>query len=110
MIVTRGLPVPMRDGTVLRADTYRPQSGAEVPALLLRTPYDSSDFMHWGHGGLGQWITVYTNPGHAFVQIAGIRFDTSREADPHPAPGTGPRWRPVWGHPSGFASRHPSGF
>ena len=42
MIVTRGLPVPMRDGTVLRADTYRPQSGAEVPALLLRTPYDRS--------------------------------------------------------------------
>ena len=40
-------------------------------AGLLRTPYDSSDFMHWGHGGLGQWITVYTNPGHAFVQIAG---------------------------------------
>jgi hypothetical protein len=79
-------------------------------AGLLRAPYDSSDFMHWGHGGLGHWITVYTNPGHAFVQIAGIRFDTSREADPHPAPGTGPRWRPVWSHPSGFASRHPSGF
>ena len=79
-------------------------------AGLLGTPYDSSDFMHWGHGGLGQWITVYTNPGHAFVQIAGIRFDTSREADPHPAPGTGPKWRPVWNHPSGYMSRHPSGF
>jgi hypothetical protein len=79
-------------------------------AGLLRTPYDSGDFMRWGHGGLGQWITVYTNPGHAFVQIAGIRLDTSREADPHPAPGTGPRWRPVWNHPSGYASRHPSGF
>jgi hypothetical protein len=79
-------------------------------AGLLRTPFDSSDFMSWGHGGTGQWITVYTNPGHAFVQIAGIRFDTSREADPHPAPGTGPRWRPVWNHPSGFGARHPSGF
>ena len=42
MIVERGLPVPMRDGTVLRADAYRPQSGARVPALLLRTPYDRS--------------------------------------------------------------------
>jgi hypothetical protein len=78
-------------------------------AGLLRTPYDSSDFESWGKRGLGHWITVYTNPGHAFVQIAGIRFDTSREADPHPASGTGPRWRPVWKHPSGFDARHPNG-
>jgi uncharacterized protein len=42
VIVERGLPVPMRDGTVLRADAYRPQSAARVPALLLRTPYDRS--------------------------------------------------------------------
>ncbi len=77
-------------------------------AGLLKTPYDSSDFESWGNSGLGQWITVYTNPGHAFVQIAGIRFDTSREADPHPAPGTGPRWRPLYGHPAGFDARHPS--
>jgi len=29
-----------------------------------------------GQAGQGQWITVYTNPGHAFVVIAGLRFDT----------------------------------
>jgi cell wall-associated NlpC family hydrolase len=79
-------------------------------AGLLKTPFDSSDFMSWGHRGLGQWITVYTNPGHAFVEIAGIRFDTSSEGDAHPAPGSGPHWRPLLRNTSGFAARHPSGF
>ncbi|MEA2146112.1 MAG: hypothetical protein QOG59_1699 [Solirubrobacteraceae bacterium] len=79
-------------------------------AGLLKTPFDSSDFMSWGQRGLGQWITVYTNPGHAFVQIAGIRFDTSSEGDAHPAPGTGPHWRPLLRNTSGFAARHPAAF
>jgi cell wall-associated NlpC family hydrolase len=79
-------------------------------AGLLKTPFDSSDFMSWGQRGLGQWITVYTNPGHAFVQIAGIRFDTSSEGDAHPAPGTGPHWRPLLRNTSGFSTRHPAAF
>jgi hypothetical protein len=79
-------------------------------AGLLKTPFDSSDFMAWGLSGLGSWITVYTNPGHAFVQIAGVRLDTSAEADPHPAKGTGPRWRPLYPKPPGFLARHPLGF
>ncbi|MGI8864401.1 MAG: hypothetical protein ACR2JH_08385 [Solirubrobacteraceae bacterium] len=77
--------------------------------LVGSTPMDSSEFMSWGQEGLGHWITVYTNPGHAFVEIAGIRFDTSAEADPHPARGSGPRWRPLFRHPSGFSARHPLG-
>jgi hypothetical protein len=77
-------------------------------AGLLKTSMDSSEFEGWGHGGLGHWITVYTNPAHAFVEIAGIRLDTSREGDPHPASGTGPRWRPVMTATSGFLPRHPS--
>ena len=32
-------PVPMRDGTVLRADIQRPAEGGPVPALLVRNPY-----------------------------------------------------------------------
>jgi uncharacterized protein len=31
--------IPMRDGTLLRADVYRPASGGPFPALLIRTPY-----------------------------------------------------------------------
>jgi hypothetical protein len=77
---------------------------------LLASPFDSSDFMHWGLKGLGHWITVYTNPGHAFVQIAGIRLDTSAEGDPHPTKGTGPRWRPIMTSINGFMPRHPSGY
>ena len=79
-------------------------------AGLLRTPMDSSEFESYGTSGLGQWITIYTNAGHAFVQIAGIRFDTSAEADPNPPPGSGPRWRPLIKRPRGFMARHPSGF
>ena len=47
-------------------------------------------------------------PGHAFIEIAGIRMDTSAEGDPHPAPGTGPRWRPLLKDTGGFQARHPA--
>ncbi len=33
------VPVPMRDGTVLRADVWRPVGQADLPVVLLRTPY-----------------------------------------------------------------------
>ena len=78
-------------------------------AGMLKTSEDSGEMMSWGLRGLGQWITVYTNPGHAFVEIAGIRLDTSAEGDRHPAPGTGPRWRPVMSSTSGFTARHAGG-
>src|SRR5262249_36057412 len=32
----------MRDGTVLRADVYRPDRAEPCPAILARTPYDRS--------------------------------------------------------------------
>jgi len=78
-------------------------------AGLLKISEDSGQMMAWGQHGLGQWMTVYTNPGHAFIEIAGIRLDTSAEGDPHPAPGTGPRWRPLLTDTSGFTARHPNG-
>ena len=37
--------------------------------------------MGWGQAGPGDWITVYTNPGHAYVVIAGLRLDTSAAGD-----------------------------
>ena len=46
---------------------------------------DSSGLMRWGHGGHGQWITVYANSGHAFMKVAGLRFDTSMTAGEAPA-------------------------
>ena len=38
----RDLPVPMRDGTTLRADVYTPEGPGRFPALLCRTPYDKT--------------------------------------------------------------------
>ena len=79
-------------------------------AGLLQTSMDSGEFMSWGQRGAGAWITIYTNPGHAFIEIAGVRFDTSAEQDPNPPPGTGPRWRPLVASAPGFVARHPTGF
>jgi hypothetical protein len=81
-------------------------------ANFVTAPLDSSSFMRWGLRGKGKWITVYTNPGHAFVMIAGLRFDTGFRTNrnvPGTFPGSGPRWgkaRPT----TGFKARHPQGF
>src|SRR5438876_7944385 len=37
--VAENVPARMRDGTVLRADVYRPARGGPYPTLLARTPY-----------------------------------------------------------------------
>ena len=44
IIVDTNVAVPMRDGTVLRADVYRPD-GPPVPALLERTPYSKDNLV-----------------------------------------------------------------
>jgi hypothetical protein len=70
-------------------------------AGILDAPLDSSSFMRWGMAGRGAWITVYTNPSHAYAVIAGLRFDTSG-----PGP-RGPRWRLGARISRGFKARHP---
>jgi cell wall-associated NlpC family hydrolase len=77
-------------------------------AGVVDSPLDSSSYMRWGERGRGDWITVYTNPGHAFVVIAGLRLDTSAAGDPRG--NSGPRWRPLLRSTRGFAARHPEGF
>jgi hypothetical protein len=56
-------------------------------AGILDTPEDSRTFARWGERGKGTWITVYTNPGHAYAVIAGLRFDTSIPDDGQEGPG-----------------------
>jgi hypothetical protein len=75
---------------------------------LLDSPLDSGSFMKWGDAGRGAWITIFTNPGHAYVVIAGIRLDTSAADDPNG--GDGPRWRPLRKSNAGFKVRHPDGY
>jgi uncharacterized protein len=45
LIVERNVQVPIRDGTVLRADVFRPQVEYPLPAILSRLPYDKDDLL-----------------------------------------------------------------
>jgi hypothetical protein len=76
-------------------------------AGLLKRPRDSSSFMRYGAKGPGQWFTVYTNPGHAYVVVAGLRLDTSAAGA---GGGKGPRWRAKGRPTAGYTVRHPRGF
>lgn len=76
-------------------------------AGLLKRPLDSGRFMRWGAKGPGQWFTVYTNPGHAYVVLAGLRLDTSSAGS---GGGKGPRWRAKGRPTAGYTVRHPVGF
>jgi hypothetical protein len=78
-------------------------SFALAAAGFVGSPMDSSALARFGKPGPGRWVTIYANAGHAFMTVAGLRFDTSgRDAG-------GSRWqarsRPV----SGFTVRHPPG-
>jgi hypothetical protein len=83
---------------------------------LLSAALDSSSFMSWGQKGRGVWITVFTNPGHAYAVIAGLRLDTSAAGVTRQnttnalAFQSGPRWRPVLRDSRGYRQRHPAGY
>jgi hypothetical protein len=89
-------------------------SGAVSYALFggrfLRSPLPSGALMDWGQDGPGRWITVYAHGGHAYVVVAGLRFDTSmRDADA-PGPRTGPRWSKTLRKSKAFVARHPRSY
>ncbi|TCP45822.1 hypothetical protein EV191_115102 [Tamaricihabitans halophyticus] len=44
VLIESGVAVPMRDGTVLRADVWRPTEPGPHPAILIRTPYGRTLF------------------------------------------------------------------
>jgi hypothetical protein len=78
-------------------------SYALIGGNLLRSPLASGDFMRWGDRGKGKWITVYANGGHAYMIIAGLRFDTSGRGE------EGPRWRLEPRSGRAYVKRHPAG-
>jgi hypothetical protein len=78
-------------------------SFALAAAGLLSGPLASGPLMSWGSPGRGKWVTIWTNPGHVFMEVAGIRFDTSGRAL------TGSRWQNTMRSTSGFVARHPAG-
>jgi cell wall-associated NlpC family hydrolase len=75
-------------------------SFALAGAGLLKSPLASGGFLKWGEPGRGKWITIYTNPGHIFMFVAGLRFDTSGRGR------AGTRWQVNTRTTSGFAVRH----
>jgi hypothetical protein len=75
---------------------------------LLSIPEDSSEFEGYGSHGVGGWVTIFTNAGHAYMTVAGLRLDTSSADDPSNQ--QGPRWRPLRPANPGFSVRHPTGY
>jgi cell wall-associated NlpC family hydrolase len=72
---------------------------------LLGSPEDSGSLESYGSAGAGQWITIYTNSGHAYMVVAGLRFDTSAQSQTG-----GSRWTSEGRSSSGFVVRHPNGY
>jgi cell wall-associated NlpC family hydrolase len=78
-------------------------SYALAAAGLLNAPLASGPLMRWGKPGKGKWITIYSNPGHVFMVVAGVRFDTVARGQ------TGSRWINAMTDTSGYVARHPEG-
>jgi hypothetical protein len=74
---------------------------------FLRSPLPSGALMSWGRTGPGSWITVYAHASHAYVVVAGLRFDTSMRDDPTR---TGPGWSKRLRKNAAFTPRHPRGY
>ncbi len=73
---------------------------------LLATTLTSGQLEHWGKPGPGKWITVFAAPGHTFMYVAGLRFDTVALAE------TGSRWSDRSADEPdlrSFVARHPAG-
>jgi hypothetical protein len=72
-------------------------------AGLLDEALDSTGFMSWGEAGPGEWVTIYANPGHSYMVVAGLRFDTSGRASANT------RWHEDMRSARGYTVRHPVG-
>ena len=72
-------------------------------AGMLDKALDSTGFMSWGEAGKGQWVTIYAKGSHAYMLVAGLRFDTSGRAS------QGTRWQADMRSASGYTVRHPEG-
>jgi peptidoglycan hydrolase-like protein with peptidoglycan-binding domain len=70
---------------------------------LLDAALDSSALMSYGSRGKGRYITIYANPGHAFMVVNGRRFDTTGRDE------RGSRWQWRSRSTRGYSVRHPTG-
>jgi hypothetical protein len=75
-------------------------------AGLLGYPLDSTGFMRWGRKGRSGSIEIYANREHAYMVVAGLRWDTSYLTD---GDRSGPGWSEQMRSSKGFRLRHPVG-
>ena len=79
-------------------------------AGLLASPMPSGPLASsWGAPGKGRWITVYANASHAYMVVAGLRFDTSAVGEKLNQ-GSGPRWRKTKRKPTGYTAKFAPGY
>ncbi|UTI66061.1 C40 family peptidase [Paraconexibacter antarcticus] len=106
-----GKPYKWGGGHARLRDTGYDCSGAVSYALIeagqLGTAMVSGDLAKTFAAGAGRHVSVYANAGHVYMEVAGLRFDTSPVGDPGGRDGV--RWRPVIGRRAGFHARHPVG-
>ena len=84
--IEHGVTATMRDGTILRADVYRPKVEGTFPVLLERTPYDKSGSSEFGIKAAARGFVVviqdvrgrYTSEGewYPFKNESNDGFDT----------------------------------
>jgi cell wall-associated NlpC family hydrolase len=74
-------------------------------AGLLKRAMDSTEFESYGDSGPGTWITIYGNSGHAYMVVAGLRFDTGY----NDSTSSGPKWSTKMRPSRGYVVRHPDG-
>src|SRR3954447_6337500 len=84
MTIEYDVPVPMRDGVVLRADVYRPEGQGTWPVIVARTPYDKGDLPELQF--LDPWLAVRRG-FIAVVQDVRGRFKSEGEFLPFAAEG-----------------------
>ena len=63
----------------------------------------------WGVPGRGRWITVFANASHAYMMVAGLRFDTSAVGE-RLNQGSGPRWRRTKRKAAGYTAKYFPGY
>jgi hypothetical protein len=79
-------------------------------ARLLPVSYDapSGQLESFGAPGVGRWVTLYANPDHVFMYVAGLRWDTHNAAGAGDG-STGIGWHSLVRDSAGFVARHPVG-
>jgi hypothetical protein len=106
--IVKGHPYCLGGGHARRIDHCYDCSGSVSYALtgagLLEASMPSGSFSRWGEAGRGRWITTYSNSGHIYAVIAGLRLDTSM------TDGDGPGWSTEMRSSRGYIARHPAGF